>query len=94
MAASEIRRAIVGNIPDCLRNCVNKEYFMRSSSGGMINSLNNNITASIFNSSSSSSSNNMGASTASGANLPVAAAVAQLMEGKVTDFSAIKQRLR
>lgn len=93
MAASEIRRAIVGNIPDCLRNCVNKEYFMRSSSGGMINSLNNNITASIFNS-SSSSSNNMGASTASGANLPVAAAVAQLMEGKVTDFSAIKQRLR
>lgn len=93
MAASEIRRAIVGNIPDCLRNCVNKEYFMRSSSGGMINSLNNNITASIFNS-SSSSSNNMGASTASGTNLPVAAAVAQLMEGKVTDFSAIKQRLR
>lgn len=34
MAASEIRRAIVGNIPDCLRNCVNKEYFMRTSSGG------------------------------------------------------------
>lgn len=33
MAASEIRRAIIGNIPDCLRNCVNKEYFMRSSSG-------------------------------------------------------------
>uniref|UniRef100_A0A0A9Y8M3 C-terminal-binding protein n=1 Tax=Lygus hesperus TaxID=30085 RepID=A0A0A9Y8M3_LYGHE len=27
MAASEIRRAIVGRIPDCLRNCVNKEYF-------------------------------------------------------------------
>lgn len=24
MAASEIRRAIVGRIPDCLRNCVNK----------------------------------------------------------------------
>ncbi|XP_063703344.1 C-terminal-binding protein isoform X2 [Culicoides brevitarsis] len=35
MAASEIRRAIVGNIPDCLRNCVNKEYFLRSSSGGI-----------------------------------------------------------
>ncbi|CAL8084692.1 unnamed protein product [Orchesella dallaii] len=28
MAASEIRRAIVGRIPDSLRNCVNKEYFM------------------------------------------------------------------
>lgn len=27
MAATEIRRAIVGRIPDCLRNCVNKEYF-------------------------------------------------------------------
>lgn len=85
MAASEIRRAIVGNIPDCLRNCVNKEYFMRSSSGGMINSLNNNITASIFN---SSSSNNVGGTVGS-ASLPVAAAVAQLMEGKVTEFSAI-----
>lgn len=28
MAATEIRRAIVGRIPDGLRNCVNKEYFM------------------------------------------------------------------
>ncbi|XP_047002716.1 C-terminal-binding protein-like [Schistocerca americana] len=28
MAASEIRRAIVGRIPDCLCNCVNKEYFL------------------------------------------------------------------
>ena len=27
MAASEIRRAIMGRIPDALRNCVNKEYF-------------------------------------------------------------------
>lgn len=27
MAATEIRRAIVGRIPDGLRNCVNKEYF-------------------------------------------------------------------
>ena len=27
MAASEIRRAIVGRIPETLRNCVNKEYF-------------------------------------------------------------------
>lgn len=89
MAASEIRRAIVGNIPDCLRNCVNKEYFMRSSSGGMINSLNNNITASLFNS-SSSNSNNVGASTATSVNLPVATAVAQLMEGKVTDFSTVR----
>lgn len=32
MAASEIRRAIVGRIPDSLRNCVNKEYFMGGSS--------------------------------------------------------------
>lgn len=32
MAATEIRRAIVGRIPHALRNCVNKEYF--SSSGG------------------------------------------------------------
>lgn len=30
MAASEIRRAIVGRIPDTLRNCVNKEYFTMS----------------------------------------------------------------
>ncbi|GBM57656.1 C-terminal-binding protein [Araneus ventricosus] len=30
MAASEIRRAIVGRIPDSLRNCVNKEYFVSS----------------------------------------------------------------
>ncbi|XP_059489653.1 C-terminal-binding protein isoform X1 [Neocloeon triangulifer] len=30
MAASEIRRAIVGRIPDSLRNCVNKEYFLNS----------------------------------------------------------------
>ncbi|XP_041985154.1 C-terminal-binding protein isoform X2 [Aricia agestis] len=28
MAASEIRRAIVGRIPDGLRNCVNKDYFL------------------------------------------------------------------
>lgn len=27
MAASEIRRAIIGRMPDNLRNCVNKEYF-------------------------------------------------------------------
>ncbi|KAL5022037.1 hypothetical protein ScPMuIL_001192 [Solemya velum] len=27
MAAGEIRRAIIGRIPDSLRNCVNKEYF-------------------------------------------------------------------
>ncbi|XP_018406952.1 PREDICTED: C-terminal-binding protein isoform X3 [Cyphomyrmex costatus] len=33
MAASEIRRAIVGRIPDCLRNCVNKEYFLSSTGG-------------------------------------------------------------
>lgn len=32
MAASEIRRAIVGNIPEGLRSCVNKEYFMRAPS--------------------------------------------------------------
>ena len=34
MAASEIRRAIVGRIPDTLRNCVNKEYFSASSGSG------------------------------------------------------------
>lgn len=34
MAASEIRRAIVGRIPDSLRNCVNKEYFVSSGGGG------------------------------------------------------------
>lgn len=28
MAAAEVRRAIVGRIPDSLRNCVNKEYFV------------------------------------------------------------------
>lgn len=28
MAASEIRRAIVGRVPECLRNCVNKDYFL------------------------------------------------------------------
>ena len=27
MRCSFIRRAIVGRIPDTLRNCVNKEYF-------------------------------------------------------------------
>ena len=32
MAAGEIRRAIVGRIPDSLRNCVNKEYFTPSKS--------------------------------------------------------------
>lgn len=30
MAAGEIRRAIIGRIPDSLRNCVNKEYFQSS----------------------------------------------------------------
>ncbi|KOB65424.1 C-terminal Binding Protein, partial [Operophtera brumata] len=34
MAASEIRRAIVGRIPDCLRNCVNKDYFLAGSAPG------------------------------------------------------------
>ena len=32
MAAGEIRRAVVGRIPDSLRNCVNKEYFASSES--------------------------------------------------------------
>lgn len=30
MAAGEIRRAIVGRIPDGMRNCVNKEYLQMS----------------------------------------------------------------
>lgn len=34
MAATEVRRAIVGRIPDGLRNCVNKEYFMNGGSFG------------------------------------------------------------
>lgn len=33
MAASEIRRAIIGRIPECLRNCVNKEYFPAGATG-------------------------------------------------------------
>jgi len=33
MAASEIRRAIVGRIPDSLRNCVNKDYFQNYETG-------------------------------------------------------------
>lgn len=37
MAASEIRRAIVGRIPDSLRNCVNKEYFVSTGFGESIN---------------------------------------------------------
>jgi len=37
MAASEIRRAIVGRIPDSLRNCVNKEYFVSSGYNESIN---------------------------------------------------------
>lgn len=38
MAAGEIRRAVVGRIPDSLRNCVNKEYFTNGKTaapGGM-----------------------------------------------------------
>lgn len=37
MAAGEIRRAVVGRIPDSLRNCVNKEYFTttKSAAGSM-----------------------------------------------------------
>ena len=31
MAATEIRRAITGRIPDVLRNCVNRDYFVSSS---------------------------------------------------------------
>jgi C-terminal binding protein len=49
MAASEIRRAIVGRIPDSLRNCVNKEYFMGGSAGtagaGFPEGLNGNYYA-------------------------------------------------
>ncbi|XP_055872347.1 C-terminal-binding protein 1-like isoform X2 [Biomphalaria glabrata] len=32
MAAGEVRRAILGRIPDSLRNCVNKEYFTPTTS--------------------------------------------------------------
>lgn len=37
MAAGEIRRAIMGRIPDNLRNCVNKEYFTTSSYSETLN---------------------------------------------------------
>jgi len=33
MAATEIRRAIVGRLPDSLRNCVNKEFFVGAGYG-------------------------------------------------------------
>ena len=32
MAAGEVRRAILGRIPESLRNCVNKEYFTPTTS--------------------------------------------------------------
>ncbi|XP_019950893.2 uncharacterized protein [Paralichthys olivaceus] len=35
-AATEIRRAITGRIPDSLRNCVNKEFFITSAPWGMM----------------------------------------------------------
>ncbi|KAM6916117.1 C-terminal-binding protein 2-like isoform 2-T2 [Xenentodon cancila] len=35
-AATEIRRAITGRIPDSLRNCVNKEFFVTSTPWGMM----------------------------------------------------------
>ncbi|XP_011311104.1 C-terminal-binding protein isoform X1 [Fopius arisanus] len=40
MAATEIRRAIVGRIPDCLRNCVNKEYFHSSTGSSYPEAIN------------------------------------------------------
>lgn len=35
-AATEIRRAITGRIPDSLRNCVNKEFFVSSGAWGLM----------------------------------------------------------
>ncbi|XP_060895960.1 C-terminal-binding protein 2a isoform X1 [Labrus mixtus] len=35
-AATEIRRAITGRIPDSLRNCVNKEFFITAAPWGMM----------------------------------------------------------
>uniref|UniRef100_A0A8C4ZTG0 C-terminal binding protein 2 n=1 Tax=Gadus morhua TaxID=8049 RepID=A0A8C4ZTG0_GADMO len=35
-AATEIRRAVTGRIPDSLRNCVNKEFFVSSTPWGVI----------------------------------------------------------
>ncbi|RTG90252.1 C-terminal binding protein [Schistosoma bovis] len=48
-AANEIRRAILNRIPDCLRNCVNKEFMPNGGSslfshGCSNNSLSNNIS--------------------------------------------------
>jgi C-terminal binding protein len=34
MAAAEVRRAITGGIPEGLRNCVNREYFMGNGTTG------------------------------------------------------------
>lgn len=39
MAAGEVRRAILGRIPDSLRNCVNKEYFPSPASESASHSL-------------------------------------------------------
>lgn len=45
-AANEIRRAILGRIPDCLRNCVNKE-FLTSMNNGPHNIGNNVLSNNI-----------------------------------------------
>ncbi|CAH8625839.1 unnamed protein product [Dicrocoelium dendriticum] len=53
-AANEIRRAILSRIPDCLRNCVNKEFLtcgggpLSGSHGVGVNSLANSIGNSIM----------------------------------------------
>ncbi len=36
MAATEIRRAIIGRMPDNLRNCINKEYFATAAPPGVV----------------------------------------------------------
>ncbi|VDP79290.1 unnamed protein product [Echinostoma caproni] len=49
-AANEIRRAILNRIPDCLRNCVNKEFLTGSNSiSGGHNMTNNSIPNNIGN---------------------------------------------
>jgi len=48
MAASEIRRAILGRIPDALRNCVNKEYFMGGTMGSSGTGLPEGLNGSYY----------------------------------------------
>lgn len=45
-AAEEIRRALIGKIPECLRYCVNKEMLPPSMNGNSVNSFADNLNLS------------------------------------------------